>query len=558
MITANIASHLPVIAEQQPDTYAVVVQAEKKQAKPSYKTAYTYQQLNQQSDVIASGLKQYGIERGTRVVLMVQPGLDFFALVFALFKLGSVLVAVDPGMGIKNLGKCLKEAEPEAFIGNLKANSARVILSWAKNTINKTVLVGGNVLTNQLIINLDEIKLLGKTASHNKDKKKHEIKDETQAEDMAAILFTSGSTGIPKGVVYTHANFTAQVQALKKLYNIEPGEIDLATFPLFGLFAPALGMTSIIPKMDFTKPGSVEPTRIIDAVNHYKCTTMFGSPALLNRVGQWAENKEIKLPSLKRVLSAGAPVTTTVLSRFKRLLNNETQIFTPYGATESLPVSSIGSDEIIKETAKATIEGKGVCVGKTVAGLDIRIIKISDEIISEWSDELELAANQIGEICVKGPQVTRSYFNRSKETGLAKIQTDNGFYHRMGDLGYMDEKGKLWFCGRKSHRVITESETLFTVCCEAIFNTHTSVFRSALVSAKNKSRVVPVICIELEKGKKHNEVELIEELLAIAKKSELTKNIEHVLFHKSFPVDIRHNAKIGREKLADWATEVLF
>lgn len=171
---------------------------------------------------------------------------------------------------------------------------------------------------------------------------------------------------------------------------------------------------------------------------------------------------------------------------------------------------------------------------------------------------MELAANQIGEICVKGPQVTRSYFNRSKETGLAKIQTDNGFYHRMGDLGYMDEKGKLWFCGRKSHRVITESETLFTVCCEAIFNTHTSVFRSALVSAKNKSRVVPVICIELEKGKKHNEVELIEELLAIAKKSELTKNIEHVLFHKSFPVDIRHNAKIGREKLADWATEVLF
>jgi acyl-CoA synthetase (AMP-forming)/AMP-acid ligase II len=550
MITANIASHLPVIAEQQPDTYAVVVQAEKKQAKASYQTAYTYQQLNQKSDVVASGLKQYGIEKGTRVVLMVQPGLDFFALVFALFKLGAVLVAVDPGMGIKNLGKCLQEAEPEAFIGNSKANFARVILAWAKNTIKKTVLVAGNIVTNQLITSLDEIKLLGKTENC--------IKDETKEEDTAAILFTSGSTGIPKGVVYTHANFTAQVKALKELYDIKPGEIDLATFPLFALFAPALGMTSIIPQMDFTKPGSVEPTRIIDAVNHYKCTTMFGSPALLNRVGQWAENKEIKLPSLKRVLSAGAPMTTTVLSRFKRLLNDETQIFTPYGATESLPVSSIGSDEIIKETAKDTAEGKGVCVGKAVAGLDIRIIKINDEIISEWNNELELAANQIGEICVKGPQVTRYYFNRSKETDLAKIQTDNGFYHRMGDLGYIDEKGKLWFCGRKSHRVITESETLFTICCEAIFNTHASVFRSALVSAKDKDKVVPVICIELEKDKKHSEKELTEELLAIAKKSELTKDIQHVLFHKSFPVDIRHNAKIGREKLANWATEVLF
>lgn len=549
MITANIASHLPVMAEQQPNTYAVV-QAEKTQAKPSYKTAYTYQQLNQESDVIASGLKQYGIEKGTRVVLMVQPGLDFFALVFALFKLGAVLVAVDPGMGIKNLGKCLKEAKPEGFIGNLKANSARVILSWAKSTINKAVLVGGNVLTDQLITGLDEIKLLGKTAS--------QIKDETKAEDIAAILYTSGSTGIPKGVVYTHANFTAQVQALKELYNIEPGEIDLATFPLFGLFSPALGMTSIIPQMDFTKPGSVEPTRIIDAVNHYKCTTMFGSPALLNRVGKWAENKEIKLPSLKRVLSAGAPVTTTVLSRFNSLLNSPAQIFTPYGATESLPVSSIGSDEIIKETAKATIDGKGVCVGRPVAGLDVSVIKISDDIISNWHDELKLPVNQIGEICVRGPQVTRSYFSRSKETGLAKIQINNDFYHRMGDLGYMDENGRLWFCGRKSHRVITETETLFTICCEAIFNTHASVFRSALVSAKDKCRVVPVICIELEKDKKHNKTELIEELLAIAKASELTKSIQHILFHKSFPVDIRHNAKIGREKLADWATEVLF
>ncbi len=551
MITANIASYLPVLAKKQPNTYAVVKQSKKKLKKASYDVAYTYKQLDEVSDLIANGLEVYGIKKGTRTVLMVKPGLDFFALVFALFKLDAVLVAVDPGMGIKNLGKCLEEAEPEAFIGVTTAHLARFAFGWSKKTIHKNILVGGNFLSNNFLTDLNKIKSIGK--------KSKRIKKETKAEDIAAILFTSGSTGVPKGVVYTHANFTAQVKALKELYNIQPSEVDLATFPLFALFGPALGMTSIIPEMDFTKPGSVDPKSIVDAITQYKCTNMFGSPALLNRVGKWAENKEIKLPSLKRALSAGAPVSPLVLKKFKALLNKDVQIFTPYGATESLPVSSIGSDEVLNETAKETATGKGVCVGQPVANLDIRIIKLTDDIISEWSDEIELPINQIGEICVKGPQVTRTYFNRNKETGLAKIRTKDSFYHRMGDIGYLDGQDRLWFCGRKSHRVVTDTETMFTICCEAIFNAHPFVFRSALVGAINNDKTIPVICIELEvEHKKFNKEELTEELLALAAGSDLTKNIKHILFHSGFPVDIRHNAKIGREKLADWATEVLF
>ena len=543
MVTANIASHLPVMAKKQPDTWAVIEQAKKK-------SAYTYKQLDEASNLIANGLEAYGIKKGTRTVLMVKPGLDFFALVFALFKLEAILVAVDPGMGVNNLGKCLEEAEPEAFIGNGKAHMARVSLNWAKTTINKTVLVGKNPLLGRSVTDLDKIKSLSKQATR-KEK-------ETKAEDFAAILFTSGSTGIPKGVVYTHANFTAQLAALKQLYDIQPGEIDLATFPLFALFAPALGMTSIIPDMDFTKPGSVKPKRIIDAVIKYKCTTMFGSPALLNVVGKWAENKNIKLPSLKRVLSAGAPVAPSILKRFKTLLNNGVQIFTPYGATESLPVSSIGSVEVLTDTAKATAEGKGVCVGQPVPNLDIKIIKIDDGVITNWQDDLELPVNEIGEICVKGPQVTRSYFNRNEATGLAKIRTDDGFYHRMGDTGYLDKIGRLWFCGRKSQRVITDTETLFTDCCEGIFNTHPFVFRTALVGANISGKTIPVICVEVEaEHKRFNKKELKDELLVLASGFDVTKNIKHVLFHSCFPVDIRHNAKIGREKLAKWAMESL-
>ncbi len=549
MITANIASHLPVMAQQQPDTHAVVVQStgtREKSESTLYKNSYTYKELDEVSNVIANGLKIHGISKGTRTVLMVKPGLDFFALVFALFKLEAVLVAVDPGMGIKNLGKCLTEAEPEAFIGIRSAHLARLTLGWAKKTISKTVLVGNNLLLGSFITSLEQIKASAKD--------KHFQDTKTVAANMAAILFTSGSTGIPKGVVYTHANFTAQHEALKKLYDIQLGEIDLATFPLFALFAPALGMTSVIPKMDFTRPGHVNPKTIITAVNDYKCTTMFGSPALLNRVGKWGEANASKLRTLKRVLSAGAPVAPSVLKRFKSLLNDDVQIFTPYGATESLPVSSVGSDVILNETAIATVEGKGVCVGSPVPNLDIRIIKITDEAISTWKDDLELPAYKIGEICVRGPQVTQSYFNRDNATRLAKIQTDNGFYHRMGDVGYSDDNGRIWFCGRKSQRVITENETLFTICCEGIFNKHASVFRTALVGARHEDKIIPVICVELEpENKIVDKNKLTEELFELASHHSLTKNIKHILFHSGFPVDIRHNAKIGREKLAIWA-----
>jgi len=553
MTSSNIASYLPVMAQQQPDTHAVVVQstgASEKSDSALYKKSYTYKELDEASNLIANGLKVHGISKGTRTVLMVKPGLDFFALVFALFKLEAVLVAVDPGMGIKNLGKCLAEAEPEAFIGISTAHIARLTLGWAKKTISKTVLVGNNILLGSFITSLEKIKASAKD--------KHLENTNTVAEDMAAILFTSGSTGIPKGVVYTHANFTAQHEALKKLYDIQPCEIDLATFPLFALFAPALGMTSVIPKMDFTRPAHVNPETIIDAVNDYKCTTMFGSPALLNRVGKWGEANESKLPTLKRVLSAGAPVAPSVLKRFKSLLNNDVQIFTPYGATESLPVSSVGSNDIFNETADATVEGKGVCVGKAVSNLEIRIIKITDDVISTWDNDLELSANTIGEICVKGPQVTRSYFNRDNATNLAKIQSDDGFYHRMGDLAYLDNDSRIWFCGRKSQRVIIENETLFTICCEGIFNKHASIFRTALVGAELKNKITPVICVEIEPEQKGvDKNKLTEELFELGSHHTITRNIKHILYHSGFPVDIRHNAKIGREKLAIWAEEKL-
>ena len=534
----NIAGHLPEMARQQPDTTAIIF--------PRGNRRLSFKELDALSDRIAHGLVRCGIDHGVRTVLMVPPSPEFFALTFALFKVGAVPVLIDPGLGIKNLKQCLAEAEPRAFIGIPKAHAARLLLGWGKETVTTLITVGKRLFwkgtTLDALIEQQQTRAPFAMAR-------------TEKEETAAILFTSGSTGPPKGAVYSHGNFSAQVAALRTVYGIQPGEIDLPTFPLFALFAPAMGITAVIPEMDFTRPGSVNPRKILDTINRYNATTMFGSPALINRVSRFGAKHGTKLPTLRRVISAGAPVPASVLERFTSLLNPGVEVFTPYGATEALPVCSIGSKEILNETRAITDAGGGVCVGRPVAGVQLEIIAISDAPIACWDESLRVPTGKIGEIVVKGEQVTRRYYNRPEADLLAKIaDPDNGgFFHRMGDLGGKDEQGRIWFCGRKSHRVTTSEATLFTIPCEAVFNTHPSVLRTALVGVGKPGQQLPVLCVELEKDGTKDRDKVRHELLAIAAAHIHTQGIATILFHPAFPVDIRHNAKIFREKLAHWA-----
>lgn len=547
-VTANIASHLAVMAERQPDRPAVLFPARRDSLGVHY-TQYTFRELDTVSSQMARGFERIGIRRGTRAALLVPPSLDFFALTFALFKLGAVPVLIDPGIGLKNFANCLAEAEPQAFIGISKAQAARVLLGWGPSisipvTVGMRWFWGGHTLA--------QVRKLG--ATEETFSPAIPTPDET-----AAILFTSGSTGPPKGVVYTHEIFTAQVEHIRALYGIQPGELDLPTFPLFALFGPALGMAAVIPEMDPTRPAEVDPVKLIEAIERFGVTNMFGSPAVINRLGRHGAEHGVKLPTLRRAISAGAPVPAKALARFVAMLPPGAQVFTPYGATECLPVASIGSDEILGETRAQTDLGKGVCVGHPVPGLTVKIIRITDEAIAEWSDDLELPSGEIGEIVVQAPHATRSYFNRAADTVQAKIPAADGkFFHRMGDVGYLDERGRIWFCGRKSHRVVMRTGTLFTIPCEAVFNTHPAVFRSALVGVKRVGETEPALCVELEADARgQDETKLRDELLALGAKFAHTQAIRTVLFHPAFPVDIRHNAKIFREKLAVWAMEQL-
>ena len=536
----NIAGHLPRVAAERPDALAV--------ACPDRRGGFveaTFRQLDDRSDAIARGLLRSGVSAGERAAVLVKPGHDFFALTFALFKAGVVPVLIDPGIGVRNFGRCLAEAEPSLFFGIPPAILARKLLGWGRATIRRIYKVGpAGPMT------LDGLAVLGREGAPTLH--------EPSAEEIAAILFTSGSTGPPKGAIYTHEIFNAQVEILRSTYDIEPGEIDLCTFPLFALFAPALGMSAIVPEMDATRPGRADPRRIIDTIRGRNVTTMFGSPALIRRVADYGREHKIKLATLRRAISAGAPVPAKVIERFASLLPENVQIHTPYGATEALPVATIGSELILGRTRAETDRGRGVCVGRPVEGMRVEVIRIDDGPIAAWSDALLAPAGEVGELVVRGPVVTGGYYRRPEADALSKIidPADGSTWHRMGDLGRRDVDGLLWFYGRKSHRVVTPDRVYYTIAVEAVFNTVDGVARTALVGVDGPSGRRPVLCVESTLEKSHRR-KLIEELRVAGSRYDHTREVDIFLFHPGFPVDIRHNAKIRRETLAIWAARKL-
>ncbi|MCR9161305.1 MAG: fatty acid CoA ligase family protein [Nannocystaceae bacterium] len=537
----NVAAWLPVRAREQPDALAVAVARKGAGGRTEY-DELTAAQLEARSNKIAHGLTRVGITRGVRTVLMVTPSPEFFALTFALLKVGAVPVLVDPGMGVKNLGTCLAEAEPEAFIGIPKAHVARFALGWARKSVRIKVMVGPRLPGGGVT--------LSRLEQDSPDAPFEPI--EPEPEEMAAILFTSGSTGVPKGVITPHRVFANQVRLLQESFGIEPGERDLATFPLFALFGPALGMASVVPIMDASRPAEADPRDLLTAMEDYGCTNMFASPALIDKLGRHCQAEDAPLTSLRRAISAGAPASIPSLERIAPHLPEGAQVFTPYGATESLPVAVIGSDTILAETRQRTEAGEGVCVGAPVRSMEVAIIPISDDAIADWADVEPLPAGEIGEIVVKGPVVTPGYYARASSTALAKIRDGEAIRHRMGDVGYLDAQGRLWMCGRKAHRVQTSQGPLFTVPCEAIFNTLPEVRRTALVGLGAPGSARPAICVELAAGADWASVQ--PKLRALAAEHAVTAGIETFLHHRgSFPVDVRHNSKIFREKLAAWA-----
>jgi acyl-CoA synthetase (AMP-forming)/AMP-acid ligase II len=534
----NVCALPRSFAASQPQTLALV---DKRSGR-----SLTFEQLREELDRTAAALLLAGLKPGDRAALFVATGIEFVVLVNACFQAGVVPVLIDPGMGAKNVLSCVREQRPVGLVGVLKAQVLCAVFRGAFASVRTQVLVGGGRFP----------------GAQRLERLKRSVKDpapvhEPLPGEVAAVLYTSGSTGAPKGVLYTHGMLAGQALAIRDMFGIRPGEVDVACFLPFGLFSVAMGMTAVFPDMDFRFPAKAKPENVFAALQG--ATSAFASPALWEPFSRHLAAQQLSLTGVKRILTAGAPVRPQLHERLLAHLPDG-DVFTPYGATEALPVAFMNGRAVLAETALLTRAGKGTCVGALAPGASVKIIAISDEAVPTLGSARELPAGEIGEIIVRGPCVTRAYDDAHSErardaNAKAKIADPGaaeGFWHRMGDCGYLDAQGRLWFCGRKAHRVETPHGTLHSIPVEAVAE-EGGLGRAAFVGLGPRGRQVGVVIFEVDGVKPHLASDW-EAATVASLRARVGNGVDAALLHFGpLPVDRRHNAKLEREALALWA-----
>ncbi|MEU2252268.1 fatty acid CoA ligase family protein [Nocardia xishanensis] len=512
----------------------------------------TYAELGRRVRSYAAGFARIGITKGVKTIVLVRPDPDLFAVLFALFRVGAVPVVVDPGMGVRRMLHCFHSVGAEAFIGLPEAHLVRLAARRTFGSIRVHVTAGRSYWGGHSLPDLrDEPET--PASEHDPD-------------DLFMIAFTTGSTGPAKGVEYTRSGFAAALDVVTELHDRPTGFVSLTSVPLFGLFDLLQGAHVVLGPVDPVRVSKANPALLTEVARSFGATDLTASPALLARLGEHVAETGETLPGIARVISMGAPANLTALERIRGALGDDARVFTTYGATEALPLSTLEWSELV-ETRAETAEGGGVCVGRPLPESSgatlVRIIGVTDDPIAGWNENLVLPAGWIGEIVASGPQVSRAYHRNAAADARHKIDErmpDGSVrrWHRTGDLARVDESGRLWFCGRLSQRVRTAGGDMYTVRCEQIFNTHPDVARSALVGVGAPGEQIPVLCFEPAADLTPAELTRVRrELWTLAQSRTATERIRTFLPHSDFPVDIRHNAKIGRERLARWAADRL-
>jgi len=508
----------------------------------------SYAEFDQRIDRIAYALKRAEVRRGDRVLVFVRPGVEWAALLFALFRVGAIPALIDSAMGRSGVLACVERISPRGFVGVAAASALKLLFRRAFRSVEVSLTVD---------------RFAPGATSLRRFERAEDGEFEaapTQSDDAAAILFTSGSTGPAKGVIYTHGMCCAQTAALRELYDMREGDVDVACFAPFALFGPALGLTTVLPRIDFSHPARAEPNEVVQAISEHRAVQCFGSPAIWRRTAPWCRERGIQLDSLRRLMIAGAPVPSQMIEECRAMLAEHGDVHTPYGATESLPVSSASGREILSNAPRTAL-GEGNFVGHLAPNCEARVIRIADAPIAKWDDRLLVAPGELGELVVRGPQVTREYAFEPEHTAAAKILDGESVWHRMGDLVRVDADGAIWFHGRKSHRLETEHGVFGPVGVENVFRAHAAIARCALVGVGARGREVPVLVVEphaahwpASDGARDA---LANAIRATGESHPLGARVEHVLFRRELPVDVRHNAKIDRGALKVSATEQL-
>jgi olefin beta-lactone synthetase len=502
----------------------------------------SWRALSRRTDEVARGLAAIGVGRGDRVAVLVPPGADLTVVLYACLRLGAVVVLADAGLGVGALSRAVKAAHPVAVIGIERALLAAKALGWAP-----TLVAAGSInrrVRRALGVEATLVELADLGAVHDAELAWPEPDDE------AAVLFTSGSTGPAKGVVYTHRGLAGMRDAVAETYAISPERSFVAAFAPFALLGPALGATSVSPDMDVTAPRTLTAVALAAAVRAVDGAVVFASPAALAGIlatrDELSDDDRAALGEVETLLSAGAPVPADLLLAVRELVP-AASLHTPYGMTEMLPVTDIELTQILEAG-----DGPGVCVGLPVAGARVAVSALDDGGVAVGPPTT--TPGVLGEILVSGPHLKARY------DGLWFTQSasarDAG-WHRTGDVGQLDGTGRLWVEGRLAHVVTTDRGVVTPVAPERLVDAVDGVVRSAVVGVGPRGTQQVVVIVEPVGA---TSAGLAEPALAGQVRAALDSvglRVAAVLVVPSLPTDLRHNSKIDRTRLADWAAAVL-
>ena len=528
----------------------------------------TWQQLDSDVHRLATGLHLAGVRPGSRVSLMVPPGVDLTVALYACLRLGAVVVVADAGLGTKGLSRAVKGATPDFLIGIDRALAAARALGWAARRISVRDLPAARRRILGVETSLAALTTAGRVRSAGPGDGNGNGNGNGNGtywpdpDSPAAVLFTSGSTGPAKGVLYTHRQLAAMRDTVAETFGIHPGQRLVAGFAPFALLGPALGTVSVTPAMDVTAPRTLTARALADAAAAIDATVVFASPAALRNVvatsGGLSAEGTAALKRVELLLSAGAPVPEPLLAEMQRLLPGAS-LHTPYGMTEALPVTDISLEQIRAAAFDAGSgtkpgAGNGVCVGRPVHGARVAVIPLAADGTAPGSTPVT-DAGITGEILVSAPHVKdmydRLWLTQEASTGVAG-------WHRTGDVGHFDSDGRLWVEGRLAHVVTAPGSVVTPVGAEQAIERVAGIRMAAIVGVGPAgTQAVTAVVETVPPVRKAGPAgpELAGKVREAARTAGIS--VAAVLVVPAQPTDIRHNAKIDRTRLSRWAASVL-
>lgn len=528
-------------ATARPDVVAVHFPTSKGGGPTPGWTPFTFGDLDREADAYAHGFTAIGLMPGDRVLLALRPSPEFYAVVFGLMRARVVPVFVDPGMSPRNALLCIGQIAPRGLLAIPPVHAVRTFRPGPFRSVEVAITAGRRWWWG------------GKTlAQCRMASPRRFVPPHAAPDDDAVLVFTSGSTGPAKAVSLTHRCMSARVARIRDLFALEEGTTIFETLLVYTILEISMGLTVVVPPMDLAKPATVDPRDVVATVRAFSPTIGSASPVVWERTVRHCQEHGVRLDGLRMLLTTAAPIPVSLHRRLADVFPASTELFTPYGATEAMPIARIGTHEILEDTAERTARGAGTCVGRLDPEIDVRIMRVIDGPVVDWDPELALPAGEIGEIVAAGDGVSRAYRNHDRGNAEAKMRDGDRVLHRMGDLGYLDAQHRLWFCGRKQHRVDTSAGLLPSVCVQGLFDQQPGVRRTALVGVGPAEDPLPVLCVELDQGVPWTPA-LEEALRHRAHGTPYEGVIQHFLHHPGFPTDARHNSKIRNEEVAAWA-----